>query len=413
MAIAQEAPELVGAAKEENIRRITRTRPQLLLPLLALALLAAAGCVGFSNPKGWAGPTVTDSLLIASTDEGELSALNAEDFSRVWTFPTGQEDPELDLEAIYGTPLISGDIVYFGAHSGEVFALNLETGEPVWDQPFDTEDNIIAGLEARSSDGSIETIFVGTDDGILYALDAETGLPRANLPNFFDAGDSIWAAPLLSDGVLYVASVSGKLLALDADTFDPVWDEPFEAGQGLISDPVLVDGTILVGGIDRELHAVDAASGEERWSFDAGNWFWGRPLVVDGTVYAPSLDSRLYALSLANGAELWSFEAEDGIRSKPVLVDGTLVIIDRKGNAYGLNPEEDPEGPRLRWSKTVDKTVLSNPLVREAEAGEDGATVKVFISAEGGDLFRLEDPTTGELSRLDPDTGTFVRVVTP
>jgi outer membrane protein assembly factor BamB len=374
--------------------------------VLALVVFVAAGCANFSNPKGWAGPVVTDNLLIASTDEGEISALNAEDFSTAWTFPTGREDPELDLEAIYTTPLVSGGTVYLGAYTGEAFALSLEDGSEKW--RFDTEDNIIAGLGALYSDGSIQTLFVGTDEGTLYALDAETGRAGAD---FFDAGDSIWAAPLLSDGVLYVASVNGKLFALDADTFDPVWDAPFEAGQGLISDPVLAGRTILIGGIDRELHAVDTASGEERWSFPAGNWFWGQPLVANGTVYAPSLDGRLYALNLADGAERWSFKAEEGIRSKPVLVDGTLVIVDRKGTAYGLNPEDDPEGARLKWSKTADKTVLSNPLVMEAEAGEEGATVKVFISAEGGDLFRLEDPVTGVLSRLDPNTGRFLEVV--
>ncbi len=365
--------------------------------------------MGFSNPEGWAGPSVTDSLLLASTDQGELSALNAEDFSRLWTFPTGQEDPELDLEAIYTTPLVSGDIVYFGAYSGEVFALNLEDGSEVW--RFDTDHNIIAGLGALYSDELIETLFVGTDEGTLYALDAETGQPRANP---FDAGDSIWATPLLSEGVLYVASVNGKLFALDAETFAPVWDEPFKSGQGLISDPVSADGIILVGGIDRELHAVDAASGEELWSFDAGTWFWGRPLVVDGTVYAPSLDDRVYALSLETGDELWSFEAEEGIRSSPVLTADTLVIVDRDGNVYGLDPMT---GAALPWSpRAIDKTVLSNPLVLEEAVQEEVAEdvkEKVFISAEGGDLFRLEDPTSGELSRLDPNTGRFVRVVTP
>ena len=379
--------------------------------MLALALLAAAGCANFNNPEGWAGPTLADDLLVVSTDQGELSALTADDFSRKWKFPRGDEDPELDLEAIYTTPLVRDDTVYFGAFTGEVFALSLETGEPdVWDLPFDTEDNIIAGLAASET-----TLYVGTDEGFLYALDLETGLEEDNPNNPFDAGDRIWAAPLLSDGVLYVASVNGKLFALDAETFEPLWNAPFEAGQGLISDPVLADGAILVGGIDRELHAVDAKTGRERWSFKADNWFWGQPLVVDGIVYAPNLDGRLFALSLADGARVWDapFKAEEGIRSKPVLVDGTLVIIDRKGNAYGLDPEEDPEGPRLKWSKTVDKTVLSNPLVREAEAGEDGATVKVFISAEGGDLFRLEDASTGELSRLDVKLGRFVEVVTP
>ncbi len=442
-----EGPRLFGDAREENIRRITRSHPPLALAVLALAMLAAAGCVGFGNPEGWAGPAVTDSLLVASTDQGELSALdlnpesgpecdnssdddgdglvnegcprvgsraesgrecandtnddtvdNVPDDDKVndgctpwrWTFPTGQEDPELDLKAIYTTPLVSGDIVYFGAYSGEVFALNLEDGSEKW--RFDTDDNIIAGLAARYSDESIDTLFVGTDDGILYALDADTGRPKGAR---FDAGDSIWAAPLFSDGVLYVASVNGKLFALDAETFDPVFDEPFEAGQGLISDPVLADGTIIVGGIDRELHAVDAASGEERegWPFKADNWFWGRPLVVGGTVYAPSLDGRLYALSLADGSPVWNtpFKAEEGIRSTPVLTDDILLIVDRDGKVHGLDPLT---GEPLPWSpRAIEKTVLSNPLILED---------RVLISAEGGDLFRI-----------DPAAGTFTEVVRP
>ncbi|MEE9286081.1 MAG: PQQ-binding-like beta-propeller repeat protein, partial [Dehalococcoidia bacterium] len=164
----------------------------MALAVLALAMLAAAGCVGFSNPEGWAGPAVTDSLLVTSTDQGELSALNAEDFSITWTFPTGREDPELDLEAIYTTPLVSGGIVYFGAYTGEVFALNLEDGREKW--RFDTDDNIIAGLAISET-----TVYVGTDEGLLYALDLETGLEEDNPNSPFDAGDNIWAAPLLSD----------------------------------------------------------------------------------------------------------------------------------------------------------------------------------------------------------------------
>ncbi len=373
-------------------------------------MLGAAACIGFNNPEGWAGPTVAaDDLLVVSTDKGELSALKMEDFSRVWTFPTGQEEPEIDLEAIYTTPLLSGDTVYFAGYSGEVFALSLESGSEKW--RFDTDDNIIAGLAISET-----TIYVGTDEGLLYALNLETELEEDNPNNPFDAGDSVWATPLLVEGVLYVASVNGKLYALDAETLEPIWDAPFKAGRGLISDPVLADGTILVGGIDRTLHAVDAASGEERegWPFKADNWFWGKPLVLDGTVYAPNLDGNLYALSLETGDELWSFEAEDGIRSSPVLADDTLVLVDRDGNVYGLDPLT---GEPLPWSpRAIDKTVLSNPLVLaeaiQEEMAED-VKEKVFISAEGGDLFRLEDPTTGDLSRLDLNTGSFVKVVTP
>ncbi len=433
-----------------NIRRITRTHPPLGLALLAFAMLAAAGCIGFNNPEGWAGPTVAaDDLLVVSTDKGELSALdlipesgpqcdNSTDDDEdgwvnegcpragakaergrdcanatsddavddipdddkindgcpatvpLWTFPTGQEDPELDLEAIYTTPPVIGDNVYLGGYSGDVYALGLDDGSVRWS--FDVDGPIIAGLAVSDT-----AVYVATDNGTLYALSLEDGSERQR----FHAGEGIWGTPLLDEDVVYVASVNGNLYALDAETLDPIWDAPFEAARGLISDPVLADGAILVGGFDRTLHAVDAETGLERegWPFKADNWFWGKPLVLDGTVYAPNLDGNLYALSLESGAPVWDApsEAEEPLRSSPLLAGDALVVVDRKGNVYGLDPEN---GNRI-WSKTgedgIEKTVLSNPIADSPVLAEE-----VFISAQGGDLFRI-----------DPETGSFVKVVTP
>jgi outer membrane protein assembly factor BamB len=410
-------------------------------------MLAAAACVGFNNPEGWAGPTVAaDDLLVVSTDKGELSALdlvpesdsqcdNSTDDDEdgwvnegcpkvgakaergrdcangasddavnaipdddkindgcpaavpLWTFPTGQEEPEIDLEAIYTTPPVIDGTVYLGGYSGDVYALSLDEGSVLWS--FDTDGPIIAGLAASET-----AVYAATDKGLLYVLDPQNGQPKVTP---FDAGGGIWGTPLLVEDVIYVASVNGKLYALDAETLDPIWDAPFEAGRGLISDPVLADGAILVGGFDRTLHAVDAASGEERWPFKADNWFWGKPLVLDGIVYAPNLDGRLYALSLESGEPAWDapFEAVEPLRSSPIIASDTLVIADRKGNVYGL----DPDSGTLNWSApaALEKTVLSNPIADPPALGEE-----VFISAQGGDLFRI-----------DPAAGSFVKVVTP
>src|SRR3972149_4580853 len=92
-----------------------RPRPDKGPPL---AMLAAAGCVKQNNPQGWAGPVVEGDLLLASTDKGELSALKTDDFSRVWTFPSGEGKPEIKLEAIYGAPLVIDGTVYLAGYSG-------------------------------------------------------------------------------------------------------------------------------------------------------------------------------------------------------------------------------------------------------------------------------------------------------
>lgn len=329
-------------------------------------------------------------MIVASLDKAKVSGLDS-DFSVLWTFPTGDEDPKIDLEAVYTTPVIVDATVYIAGYSGDVYALNLETGEPVWD--FDAVDPIVAGLAAGES-----TVYVATEGGDLYALDVADGSVKER----FAAGDGVWGAPLLAEGALYVSSVSGVLYALDAETLDPVWDRPYRTNHGLITDPVLADGTVLVGGIDRTLHAVNAEDGGGVWSYKADNWFYGRPLVEDGTVYAPNLDSELYALDLQSGDVLWTFSAEDTLRSAPVRVGDTLIIVDGGGTVYGLDTEAEGD-ERLKWSKELGKKVLSNPLVLEGQ---------VLISAQGGELFRLDDVEEGTVSRLRDD-GSFVEVVEP
>ena len=388
---AQTGSRCVGATKEDSIRRIARTHPLAVLALLALAMLAAAGCVKQNNPQGWAGPVVEGDLLVASTDKGKLSALRTTDgFSAEWTFPTGDEEPKIELEAIYGTPLVIDGTVYLAGYSGDVYALGLDDGEVRW--RFDAGAPVIASLAVTFRGGNTqldaaESILVATDDGTLYALDPKEGNEQWR----FDVGTGIWGQPLV-DKLIFVASVDGRLYALAAGDGEVREAWRFETEHGLISDPVLSGGTLLIGGIDRTLHAVDAETGEERWSFKTDNWFWGRPLVNDGTVYAPNLDGRLYALNLEDGSAAWDapFEAEEPLRSAPVLAGEVLVIVDRGGNVYGLDPAEGG----LKWAAAaaLEKTVLADPAVLDG---------KVVVSAEGGDLFSV-----------DPVAGSFVKVVT-
>ncbi len=101
--------------------------------------------------------------------------------------------------------------------------------------------------------------------------------------------------------------------------------------------------------------------------------------------------------SPSRGGPAWDgpFEAQEPLRSSPIIASDTLLIADRKGNVYGL----DPNSGTLSWSApaALEKTVLSNPITDPS-----ALEVEVFISAQGGDLFRI-----------DPAAGSFVKVVTP
>ncbi len=423
-----------------------------LLPVFALVLFAllAAACARIANPQGWAGPTRAGDTVFASIDPGKMAALdtqtesgpgcenatdddgdgwvnegcqragsvveaggqcnndtnddtvnNVKDDEAVndgcpattarWLFPPATvEGKRLKLEAIYGTPVVTGGTVYFAAYDGNVYALNAADGSLVWG--FATHGPIIGGvaLDQRGTEGQepvAKTLFVGSHDGKLYALDPKDGSLRGS----FDAGDSIWATPLVAGQVVYVAAVNGKLYALDVDSLKPIWDRPFKADAGLITDPVLADkDTVLVGGIDRTLHAVSAGSGEEKWSFKADNWFWGRPLVAGSKVYVPNLDKKVYALDATTGKPLWGepFKAAAPLRSSPLLAGDILIVVDKAGNVYGL----DPVAGAQKWGPQIlAKTVLSDPLALDDS---------VLIVAQGGDLFRI-DPAGGASAAVE------------
>ncbi len=115
------------------------------------------------------------------------------------------------------------------------------------------------------------------------------------------AGDGgIWATPALGDGVLYVPTHPGELLAVDVETGEVVWRD--EVGSHAWSSPVIVDRTLLVavnceaGGGLRAYGLDDPARPVRLWQYDHGSaCFESTPAVWKGRIYVGSRDGRFYA----------------------------------------------------------------------------------------------------------------------
>ena len=77
----------------------------------------------------------------------------------------------------------------------------------------------------------------------------------------FRTGSSVRSAPVLEDGVLYVASVNGVLHAIDAVTGALKWK--FQAAAQIHSTPSLSENRVLFGCDDGRVYAIDRRSGEK------------------------------------------------------------------------------------------------------------------------------------------------------
>jgi outer membrane protein assembly factor BamB len=99
-----------------------------------------------------------------------------------------------------------------------------------------------------------------------------------------------------SDGTVYVGSYDDKLYAINGKTGDKLWE--FETGHYVDSSPAIgSDGTVYVGSYDDKLYALSGKSGAKLWEFKTGHIVLSSPAIgSDGTVYVGSEDGKLYAI---------------------------------------------------------------------------------------------------------------------
>ena len=113
--------------------------------------------------------------------------------------------PRLGTKSATSSPLIDNDTIYT-AIDRYLYAIDLETREKLWSAPF------VAGDYLRSSPAlGNDVLYIGSEDGLLYAVDAENGEELWH----FTTGGPITSSPTLADGTIYVTSHDGKLYAIE------------------------------------------------------------------------------------------------------------------------------------------------------------------------------------------------------
>jgi outer membrane protein assembly factor BamB len=253
-------------------------------------------------------------------------------------------------------------------------------------------------------------LFVGSNDGKLYAVDAERGAIKWT----FAAKGRIASSPAVSNGLVYVESYDSQLYAIDAATGQKKWSfategekrfaaphihgiqpdaqplpDPFDF---FLSSPAIWNGMVFFGSGDGNVYAVDAIAGTLTWKFHTGDAVHASPAIADGVLFIGSWDTYIYALEAATGKERWRFKTGDdpkihnqtGIQSSPVVVDGLVYVGCRDAHVYALDVKTGSKS----WA--IDNNgawVIGTPAVH------DGTIY--FTTADGG-MFHAADARTGE-----------------
>ena len=184
---------------------------------------------------------------------------------------------------------------------------------------FQTGDRVKAGAALAHA-----TLYVGSYDDRMYALDARTGALR-----WSSEGGNFYATPAVAYGKVYAGATNGVIYAYDVDDGRLAWSAP--TGSFVYAAAAVWGNTVYVGSYDHSFYAFDAQTGSRRWSRDVGHPISGPPMVLDGLVYFSTCGScsqyesdaearHSYAVDARTGRFVWSFP--DGEYSPVVWMDG-------------------------------------------------------------------------------------------
>ena len=104
---------------------------------------------------------------------------------------------------------------------------------------------------------------------------------------------AVASSPAVVDGRVFVGSYDGSVYSLDAESGALLWS--FPTGSTVHSSPAVADGKVFVGSYDGKIYSLDENSGDLIWSYTTGNPVHSSPAVANGKVFVGSTDHRVYA----------------------------------------------------------------------------------------------------------------------
>lgn len=302
----------------------------------------------------------------------------------LWRFQS--KNPSHGYVVEKSAPVIDRNRVYVGSDNGIFWALDQHDGSVAWHYPIKTftHGKGIFSNPALHDD----TVYFGAYDGNVYALDAETG--KKKWINF-DA-DWIGSSPTLAPdlNLLFIGlefglwKKHGGISAISLETGKTVWDYT-EMPEHTHGSPCYIPKhkVVVIGSNDGVVYCFDGKKGTLQWKYKTdGEIKSGMAYDKQSDlIFFGSLDGCVYALHARDGALAWKYETEIGFYSTPLVVDGTVYVTGLDKQLHAL----DTQTGEKQWQFAARGRIFSSPTYFKDS---------VWFGANDGVLYEI-DPHTG------------------
>jgi len=287
---------------------------------------------------------------------------------------------------------VDGEIIYV-ASQGKLAALQKANGNVIWEREI--KDTISSGSGSCGMGTSSSVIYadpvvdngvvyVATYSGKIYAYETATGNLLWTYPSEGYV-KGIIGSPVIRDGIIYFNAVGGAVTALDIATQQVIWQ--YDTEDTLWASPCLYEDTLYIASYNEHLYAIDINSGTEKWAdpFQTEGPIVAAPVYNDGIVYVASLDRGIYSVDAETGDLIWSFspDSEADVTPKnwfwatPIIYNGVIYAPNMDGFVYVIDADS---------GTLITALDLGNPISSSPVLFED----KVIVSTQDGDIYRID-----------------------
>ncbi len=232
-----------------------------------------------------------------------------------------------------------------------------------------------------SEDG--KTVFIGSDKGTVYALDAATGGPSpAGGP--FQAGGAV-SGLSVAGTTLLAGSADGKVRAFSIGNKGNTWTSQAAGGE-VTGAPTWYDNVVYAGSEDHYVYALNLVTGQLRWRQQTGGTTWVSKPPGTAVMSAASGDGQVYAFDRGSGEFLAKTPVSGVVAADPLMARYALYFGTSKGVVYNM-PSFDPDIDKtfdVGWTFPVDGPVTGPPVV----AGSGGDTV--YVATTRGTVYAIQ-----------------------
>lgn len=242
------------------------------------------------------------------------------------------------------------NMLYSGTADNYLVGFNIDGMSVMWRAMYGSAPT------AMTTTGTVYgNLLIANLNGTLYAVNKGAGTEvtwTATIPASTD--------PVVAPPYVYVLGKDGVLHALDIETGLELWT--YTTGAPTESSPIVYGGNIIYGADNNQLYCIDPIAQAPRWVFPTNERVQGSAYADEQVVYFGSFDNYMYAVNIIDGQLKWRYRANALIKSSPIVTNGVAYFASYDQHMYAF----DTTG-LLKWKFRVNAPVDMSPVANNLD----------------------------------------------